>query len=91
MTPAYGSPCVTLGSPLRVRNSSHAVTPVTAAAPASAPAAAPPGGSVLVRVPLAGLTVRLAIMTLICGRCGNPSAHTLKKYVTKFTLFFVPH
>jgi hypothetical protein len=33
---------------------------------------------------------QLAIMTLVCGHCGNPSAHTLKKYVTKFTLFFVP-
>ncbi|MFF3749534.1 zinc-ribbon domain-containing protein [Streptomyces sp. NPDC002018] len=33
---------------------------------------------------------QLAILTLVCGRCGNPSAHTLKKRVTKFTLFFVP-
>ena len=33
---------------------------------------------------------QLAILTLVCGRCGNPSAHTLRKRVTKFTLFFVP-
>jgi hypothetical protein len=33
---------------------------------------------------------QLAILTLLCGRCGNPAAHTLKKRVTKFTLFFVP-
>ena len=26
----------------------------------------------------------------MCGHCGNPSAHTLKKRVTKFTLFFEP-
>jgi hypothetical protein len=32
----------------------------------------------------------LAVLTLVCGRCGNPAAHTLKKRVTKFTLFFVP-
>lgn len=33
---------------------------------------------------------QLAILTLLCGSCGNPAAHTLKKRVTKFTLFFVP-
>ena len=33
---------------------------------------------------------QLAILTLVCGNCGNPSAHTLKRYVTKFSLFFVP-
>lgn len=33
---------------------------------------------------------QLAMITLVCGRCGNPAAHTLKKRVTKFTLFFVP-
>ncbi|WP_274562012.1 zinc-ribbon domain-containing protein [Streptomyces spiramyceticus] len=33
---------------------------------------------------------QLAILTLVCGRCGNPAAHTLKKRVSKFTLFFVP-
>lgn len=32
----------------------------------------------------------LAMITLVCGRCGNPAAHSLKKRVTKFTLFFVP-
>ncbi|MEV7681153.1 zinc-ribbon domain-containing protein [Streptomyces sp. NPDC056909] len=37
-----------------------------------------------------GYLYQLAILTLVCGRCGNPSAHTLKKRVTKFTLFFVP-
>lgn len=33
---------------------------------------------------------QLAMLTLVCGRCGNPAAHTLKKRVIKFTLFFVP-
>ncbi|MFF4586362.1 zinc-ribbon domain-containing protein [Streptomyces sp. NPDC001388] len=37
-----------------------------------------------------GCLYQLAIVTLVCGRCGNPSAHTLRKRVTKFTLFFVP-
>ncbi|MEU3185435.1 zinc-ribbon domain-containing protein [Streptomyces sp. NPDC006923] len=37
-----------------------------------------------------GYLYQLAILTLVCGQCGNPSAHTLKKHVTKFTLFFVP-
>ncbi|WP_405584546.1 zinc-ribbon domain-containing protein [Streptomyces sp. NBC_01190] len=32
----------------------------------------------------------LAMITLVCGSCGNPAAHALKKRVTKFTLFFVP-
>jgi hypothetical protein len=33
---------------------------------------------------------QLAILTLVCGRCGNPAAHSLRKRVVKFTLFFVP-
>ncbi|MEV6653062.1 zinc-ribbon domain-containing protein [Streptomyces sp. NPDC051219] len=33
---------------------------------------------------------QLAMLTLVCGSCGNPAAHTLRKSVTKFTLFFVP-
>ncbi|WP_028813237.1 zinc-ribbon domain-containing protein [Streptomyces flavidovirens] len=33
---------------------------------------------------------QLAMLTLVCGRCGNPAAHTLRKRVAKFTLFFVP-
>ncbi|MFG2132965.1 zinc-ribbon domain-containing protein [Streptomyces sp. NPDC048751] len=37
-----------------------------------------------------GYLYQLAILTLLCGYCGNPSAHTLRKRVTKFTLFFVP-
>ncbi|WP_327181753.1 zinc-ribbon domain-containing protein [Streptomyces sp. NBC_01334] len=37
-----------------------------------------------------GYLYQLAILTLVCGRCGNPAAHTLRKRVTKFTLFFVP-
>ncbi|MGF0171264.1 zinc-ribbon domain-containing protein [Streptomyces sp. Marseille-Q5077] len=37
-----------------------------------------------------GYLYQLAILTLVCGQCGNPSAHTLRKRVTKFTLFFVP-
>ena len=37
-----------------------------------------------------GYIYQLAILTLVCGQCGNPSAHTLRKRVSKFTLFFVP-
>ncbi len=37
-----------------------------------------------------GYLYQLAILTLLCGQCGNPSAHTLSKRVTKFTLFFIP-
>ncbi|MFI1394986.1 zinc-ribbon domain-containing protein [Streptomyces sp. NPDC020681] len=37
-----------------------------------------------------GYLFQLAILTLVCGHCGNPAAHTLRKRVTKFTLFFVP-
>ncbi|MER0448255.1 zinc-ribbon domain-containing protein [Streptomyces sp. Edi4] len=33
---------------------------------------------------------QLAMLTLVCGNCGNPAAHAVRKYVTKFTLFFVP-
>ncbi|WP_280303014.1 zinc-ribbon domain-containing protein, partial [Nocardia abscessus] len=32
----------------------------------------------------------LVMITLVCGRCGNPAAHALRKLVTKFTLFFIP-
>ncbi len=37
-----------------------------------------------------GYLYQLAMLTLLCGQCGNPSAHALRKRVTKFTLFFVP-
>ncbi|MGW0604857.1 zinc-ribbon domain-containing protein [Streptomyces sp. NPDC002644] len=37
-----------------------------------------------------GYLYQLAMLTLVCGNCGNPSAHALRKQVTKFTLFFVP-
>jgi hypothetical protein len=37
-----------------------------------------------------GYLYQLAIVTLLCGGCGNPSAHTVRKRVTKFSLFFVP-
>ncbi|PZT70282.1 zinc-ribbon domain-containing protein [Streptomyces sp. SW4] len=37
-----------------------------------------------------GYLYQLAILTLVCAGCGNPAAHTLRKRVTKFTLFFVP-
>lgn len=37
-----------------------------------------------------GYLYTLAMITLVCGRCGNPAAHSLKKRVSKFTLFFVP-
>ena len=33
---------------------------------------------------------QLAVLTLVCGRCGNSAAHALRKRVAKFTLFFVP-
>jgi hypothetical protein len=32
----------------------------------------------------------VAMLTLGCQRCGNPSAHALRRFTTKFTLFFVP-
>lgn len=34
--------------------------------------------------------LQLAMLNLLCGFCGNPSAHSLRKRVTKFTLFFIP-
>ncbi|MFJ6695509.1 zinc-ribbon domain-containing protein [Streptomyces sp. NPDC091272] len=37
-----------------------------------------------------GYVYQLAMLMLLCGQCGNPAAHTLRKRVTKFTLFFVP-
>ena len=36
-------------------------------------------------------TVRLlAILNLVCARCGNPAAHRIEERRRKFTLFFVP-
>jgi zinc-ribbon family len=32
----------------------------------------------------------LTTATYLCGRCGNPTAHALRRAVTKFTLFFIP-
>jgi hypothetical protein len=37
-----------------------------------------------------GYLYQLAMLTLVCGHCRNPSAHALRKRVTKFTLFFIP-
>jgi hypothetical protein len=37
-----------------------------------------------------GYLYTLAMLTLVCGRCGNPAAHSVKKRVTKFSLFFIP-
>ncbi|MGI5348516.1 zinc-ribbon domain-containing protein [Streptomyces sp. CA-250714] len=34
--------------------------------------------------------VQLAMLNLLCGFCGNPAAHALRKRVTKFSLFFIP-
>lgn len=34
--------------------------------------------------------LQLAMLNLLCAFCGNPSAHSLRKRVTKFTLFFIP-
>jgi hypothetical protein len=33
---------------------------------------------------------QLAMLTFLCGSCGNPAAHALSRAVTKFTLFFIP-
>ncbi|OEU91379.1 zinc-ribbon domain-containing protein [Streptomyces oceani] len=35
-------------------------------------------------------TVQLAMLNLLCAFCGNPSAHALRKRITRFSLFFVP-
>ncbi|WNV85617.1 zinc-ribbon domain-containing protein [Umezawaea sp. Da 62-37] len=32
----------------------------------------------------------LAMLTLLCPRCGNSAAHPVHRAVTKFTLFFIP-
>ncbi|MFE9384450.1 zinc-ribbon domain-containing protein [Streptomyces sp. NPDC007025] len=34
--------------------------------------------------------MQLAMLNLLCGFCGNPAAHALRKRVTKFSLFFIP-
>jgi hypothetical protein len=34
--------------------------------------------------------LQLAMLNLLCAFCGNPSAHSLRKRVTKFSLFFIP-
>lgn len=34
--------------------------------------------------------IQLAMLNLLCGFCGNPAAHGLRKRVTKFSLFFIP-
>ena len=33
---------------------------------------------------------QLAVLTFVCGFCGNRAAQILSRVVTKFTLFFVP-
>ncbi|WP_433622998.1 zinc-ribbon domain-containing protein [Nocardia sp. CA-120079] len=30
------------------------------------------------------------MITLVCGRCGNPAAHALRRLATTFTIFFIP-
>lgn len=37
-----------------------------------------------------GYLYQLATLMLVCNQCKNPAAHTLRKRITKFTLFFVP-
>jgi zinc-ribbon family len=32
----------------------------------------------------------LTTATYLCGQCGNPAAHALRRAVTKVTLFFIP-
>jgi hypothetical protein len=34
--------------------------------------------------------IQLAMVTLVCGRCGNTAAHAVMRRVLKFTLFFIP-
>ncbi|OZM74776.1 zinc-ribbon domain-containing protein [Amycolatopsis antarctica] len=34
--------------------------------------------------------IQLAMLTLVCGNCGNTAAQRLDRVVTKFALFFVP-
>ena len=34
--------------------------------------------------------LQLAMLNLLCAFCGNPSAHSLRKRVTQFSLFFIP-
>lgn len=33
---------------------------------------------------------QLLMTMLVCNNCHNPAAHALRKFTTKFTLFFVP-
>jgi hypothetical protein len=33
---------------------------------------------------------QLAMLTFLCGNCGNPAAHSLTRMVTKFTFFWIP-
>ncbi|KAA2261352.1 zinc ribbon domain-containing protein [Solihabitans fulvus] len=33
---------------------------------------------------------QLAMLNLVCSGCHNPSAHSLRRRTTKFTLFFIP-
>jgi hypothetical protein len=33
---------------------------------------------------------QLAIVTLVCGHCQRPTAHPVRKVVTRFTLFWIP-
>lgn len=37
-----------------------------------------------------GSAAILAIVTFVCSNCGVSAAQRVTKYVTKFTLFFVP-
>jgi hypothetical protein len=37
-----------------------------------------------------GYLVQLAMISLLCGNCGNPAAHAVRQQITKFTLFFIP-
>lgn len=34
--------------------------------------------------------LQLAMVNLLCGSCGNPAAHALRKRITRFSLFFIP-
>ncbi len=37
-----------------------------------------------------GYVTVMGVVTFVCGHCGNPAAQRIEKWVTKFTLFFIP-
>lgn len=37
-----------------------------------------------------GYVYQLLMTMLVCNNCHNPAAHSLRKFTTKFTFFFIP-